>query len=329
MANESKEKIIAKINNTSQLDYPIDLEVIIALDNPTPETMNTIEEETTVLWKVARSFEPRGKEVMQEAAVSLAYSKSQFFVFTDVTTMLQPDALQKLIRNFADPSVGAVDGESKIVTKDGKFSSEGLYLRYENKIRDLESRTSSLVTTGGCLFAARRNVVKQIFSRPTQSDFGAALASTTLGLKTVLEKEAIAMVPDLKDPSKEFSRKRRTILRGMNSLWQYRELLNPKKGWFALQLWSHKVLKWMVPLFLIAAYISNIYLISPFNAWYLSLLTLQNAFYGMAITGIISDDFLKLLKIPTFFVSSNVACLMAMVDFLLGREARIWKESVR
>jgi hypothetical protein len=262
---------------------------------------------------------------MQKEACKMV-ERAKVFVFTDVATILEPQALQMLIKHFHDTSIGVVEGNKKIVT-DGVVSSEGIYLRYENAIRRLEAQVNSQVGAGGCLFAARKCVVDRLFLRETMSDFSAGLVAGKLGLRTITEDDAVAVFSDLKDPNKEYARKHRTILRGINTLWAYRELLNPfTYGFFSFQLWSHKVAKWLVPFALIGLFISSFMLCGVFFAFAFSL---QIIFYSLAVMGLNPNLTQPWFKIPSFFLLSNVAMFHAWCDFFRGKQMMVWSASDR
>jgi len=60
----------------------------------------------------------------------------EIVVFSDSNAMFRPDAISQLTRHFADPAVGAVSGDVRLVNDNPEFSeSEGLYYRYERAIQ--------------------------------------------------------------------------------------------------------------------------------------------------------------------------------------------------
>ena len=230
-ANEET-RIIDKLNNTLALEYPSDkLQIVIALDAPTDRTGQLVDQwmyDIPAECKVDRvDLGIRGgKEAAQLRALEVV--KNDIVVFTDTATRLESHTLYQITSNFCDEHIGAVDGMSKV---DSKESSEGLYLRYENKIREWESDTSGLVTFGGCLFAVRREIIEGYydmldrapvpgFRGDRQSDFRTALITKTAGYHSVLDKEAVALFKD-GDESKEFGRKHRTIVRGMAQMAEH------------------------------------------------------------------------------------------------------------
>src|SRR5262249_58992512 len=89
---------------------------------------------------------------------AMAVAKGETLVFTDAATLLEPDALWRLMANFADPTVGAVSTEDVIVDAHGSRTAEGVYVKYEMWVRRLEGRFHSLVGLSGSCFAIRKEL---------------------------------------------------------------------------------------------------------------------------------------------------------------------------
>lgn len=318
MANEPTHVITKKILNTVKIKYPKSLfEVIIALDGTIDESKNFITNYAKKFLdnpKIVHSPEKQGKEAMQKVAVSAASDDVEYFVFTDVASELNEDCIFFITEHLDDPMIGVVDGRA-VMRGTGK---EGLYLRYENMIRELESMCSGIVTAGGCLFAAKKEVVGYMFEDGVQSDFGSVLVAQQIGLKSIIDNRAVAIFDDLSDTSKEFSRKRRTVLRGMNTLKHFYHLLNPfEYGFFSFELFSHKIMRWMVPFFGITATLSALFLpeTQPYPVIAFAYLLFLVA--------------LSMTRIGLFLFKSNFAILLATLDFIQGKNIIAWNESVR
>ncbi len=232
--------------------------------------------------------------------------------------------------NFADPSVGCVSSVDRVLRQDGNPCGEGFYVRYEMWLRRLESKVNSLVGLSGSFFAARKEVCRD-FSGDMQSDFRTVLNSMKLGLRGVDDPEAVGFYPDIADSKKEFHRKVRTVLRGQTVFFRNLEFLNFfRYGLFSYQYFCHKLLRWLVPVFLAAALISNLFLV--FNSWFYALSFLgQSAFYTVAILGwfqkITTDH--ALVKIPFYFLTVNAAILSAWWHYLRGNRMVMWVPSRR
>ncbi len=326
--NEEK-RIESKILNTLQLDYPREkLEIIVASDGSTDKTNTIVKRYEQNGIKLLAFDKRRGKEFTQKDAVSSA--RGEVLVFTDVATHLQSSGLREIVNNFADPSIGCVSSEDRLLRSDGQPAGEGLYVRYEMLLRRLESRANSLVGLSGSFFAARKEVCRD-FSGNMQSDFKTLLNSIRLGLRGVSDAEAIGYYLDIADQKKELDRKVRTIIRGLTVFFQHLELLNVfRYGLFAYQLFCHKLLRWLVPLFLFSAFLSNLVLAFG-SGGYLIILLFQLAFYGIAVVIMLKKEPPNsiLMKVPAYFLSVNLAIALAWWRYLSGYRVLMWTPSER
>ncbi|RLB67530.1 MAG: glycosyltransferase family 2 protein [Deltaproteobacteria bacterium] len=324
--NEEK-RIQEKLENTLELDYPAEkLQVLVASDGSTDETNEIVRSYADRGVELLEVENRGGKENAQKEAVACAMG--DIIVFSDVATILEPRGLQEIVSNFADPSVGCVSSEDRLLGQDGKPSGEGFYVRYEMWLRRLESRVNSLVGLSGSFFAARKEVC-QDFSGEVQSDFRTLLSSIKLGLRGVSDPEAVGYYLDIADEKREFERKVRTVLRGLTVFFSHLEFLDFRKyGFFSYQLFCHKLLRWLVPFFLVAALVSNTFLISV-SAFYLVMFIGQLFFYGLAIYGWVKRSLKGAMKIPMFFLVVNAAIAVAWYQYLVGKRVVLWTPSER
>src|SRR5690606_21831 len=275
-----------------------------------------------------RAQERLGKENAQLAAIREA--SGDIIVFSDVATQMRRDALRRLVAWFADPTVGAVSSEDRFISQDGSIAGEGAYVRYEMWLRQQESRLAGLVGLSGSFFAARRQVCQQ-WDIHSPSDFNTALNSARLGFRAISAPDVHGYYQDLKDPGKEYTRKIRTVIRGMTSLTRHPDVLNPFKfGLFAFQVISHKLMRWLVPWFLLGLLLTS-FLLAEQSYFYSLALAAQLAFYGIAIAahfvgGLRSSGPVRLVY---FFVQVNAAIFDASCRFLSGRRMTVWKPSAR
>ena len=342
-ANE-EENIFRKLLNVFDTKYPHDkIQVIITLDGCTDGT----------LWEISQflKWNPEykdtvhvldndkgGKEAAQLKAVEIA--TGTISIFTDVATTLKPDAFHKLVRHFDDMNIGAVDGMSRV--RSNGHSSEGLYLKYENKIREWMSATCGITACGGCLFAARTQMLRDTillqkregsriipyagFLPYLQSDFRTALAAKTFGYRSVLDREAVAEFADGK-PGREYLRKHRTIVRGIHTFLNNLHLLNPlKHGLFSYALFNHKLLKWLVPFFMIGAWVANANLaFTTDSMFWMTLYIIHCVTYILAFIHFKN----KFGKILHFFVITNIAILNAWISYIQGERFTSWEPTKR
>ncbi|MCK5075844.1 MAG: glycosyltransferase family 2 protein, partial [Calditrichia bacterium] len=326
--NEEK-RITEKIENTLKLIYPKDkLEVLIVSDGSTDNTNNIVSEYSEKGIELYITSARRGKEFAQKEAVEKV--KGEIVVFSDTATILEPDGIVKIISPFSDPTVGSVSSVDVMIGENGETSGEGAYVKYEMWLRNIESKVNSVVGLSGSFFAAKKEVLKD-FSGEMQSDFRTMLNTAKLGMRGISNPEAKGFYKNIADENKEFDRKVRTILRGITVYFKHLELLNIfKYGLFSYQYFCHKLLRWLVPLFLIMALLFNISLIT-YNVFYLSLFILQFVFYGLAIAGNAKENLLNnfVFKIPLYFVRVNLGILFAWIKYFKGERVVMWKPSER
>jgi len=322
-------RITDKIENTLCIDYPHELlEIIVASDCSTDATDRMVEGYAARGVRLVRADERKGKEYAQLCAIRAAHG--ELLVFSDVATMIPADAVRILAGRFSDSSIGALSSEDRFVSADGRVVGEGLYVRYEMWLRRLESERAGLVGLSGSFFAARRDVCGT-WDIHVPSDFNTALNCARQGLVAVSVPEVVGIYSDVQDPGLEFHRKVRTVIRGITALARHPEALNPfRLGLFSFQVWSHKIMRWGVPWFLLVFLVLTLSLQGR-GAVYQVALVLQAVFYALAAAGWVSARMRenKLVRIVFFFVQTNLALAQAALSFLAGRRMTTWTPSRR
>ena len=322
-------RIKEKLNNTLENDYPSDLlEIIIASDFSTDETDDIVNSYADKGVRLVRADERKGKEYAQLCAIR--ESKGEILVFSDVATEIPVNALRVLAAQFLDPQVGALSSEDQFVSNDGGVVGEGAYVKYEMWLRRLESDRAGLVGLSGSFFAARREVCEH-WDIYCPSDFNTALNSARHGLVAITCSEVVGIYKDVSDSSLEYRRKMRTVIRGITAIARHPEVLNPfSMGMFAFQVWSHKIMRWGVPWFMLVFFILTL-LLQGEGAIYTLALVAQLAFYLLAVAGWLSEKLREktIVKIIFFFVQTNIALAQATIAFLLGKRMTVWTPSKR
>ena len=328
MHNESA-RIRAKLQNTLEIDYPAELlEIIVASDGSTDDTEAIVAGFADRGVRLVRADARKGKEYAQFCAIREA--SGEILVFSDVATQIPSESLQVLAKEFSDACVGAVSSEDRFISQDGSVAGEGAYVKYEMWLRRLESDRAGLVGLSGSFFAARSNVCAD-WDISSPSDFNTALNCARLGLVAVSSAEVVGEYSDIKDPALEFARKVRTVIRGMTALARHPEALNPvRMGQFAFQVWSHKIMRWGVPWFMLAFLVLTLLLLDNGIVFQLALM-LQAIFYLLAVAGWISPRLrdISVVRIIFFFVQTNLALAEALVLFLAGKRISVWEPSKR
>lgn len=327
-AHNEEARIREKLENCLKLDFP-GLEIIVASDASTDETDQIVAEYSNRGVRLARAEERKGKEHAQLQAIKA--STGEILIFSDVATSIPEDAIDRMVRYFDDPVVGAVSSEDRFVSRDGTVAGEGAYVRYEMWLRGVESDRAGLVGLSGSFFAARREVCEEGWDIYSPSDFNTALNSARKGLVAVTAPDVLGYYHDVADASKEYQRKIRTIIRGLTALSRHAEVLNPFRfGWFSFQVFGHKLMRWAVPWFQILLFVTSVLLAGKGTFYSLALLA-QLLFYGVVIAGHYKPELRErtVFKIPYFFVQVNLAIARATVEFLKGRRMTVWTPSKR
>jgi hypothetical protein len=121
----------------------------------------------------------------------------------------------------------------------------------------------------------------------------------------------------------------RVVTRGIRGILSVSEVLNPfKYGWVSFQLFSHKVLRWLVPFFLLLLLLSNAVLWN--HPRYGILFAMQVVFYGLALLTLLVPlhRIWKPFGIPLYFCTLNAAAMRSIVEVVRGRKYAVW-ETVR
>ena len=241
--------IARKIENAIALDYPRErLEIVVASDGSTDRT-SQIAQSFRERGVLVRNFPRIGKTGLQNQVAKSA--RAEILVFSDANAMYRPDAIRKLVRNFADPSVACVCGQLVyVVAGENAGESEHSYWNYEKFMKRRESDLSSLIGANGSIYAVRRTDYVEI-DNDLISDLVEPLALVRQGKRVVYEPEAVSVEEASTTYSVEFRRKVRILTRSIKGLLHMRALFNPfRYGIFSFQLCMHKLMRYLVPLFL-------------------------------------------------------------------------------
>jgi len=327
--NEEK-NIRKKLTEVLALDYPQEqLEVMVASDGSTDRTDEIVGEfrnQGVVLKRVEGRV---GKTATQNEAVEVA--TGDIIMFSDATTVYEHDAIRKLVRNYHDSAVGAVSGRYEYVNSTGASVGIGsiLFWKYENFIKSMQTRIRTISGCCGCIYSVRKTAYVPL-PGDIISDLVEPLKVIERGYRVVFEPEAVAYEETTEKPHEEFRMRIRVITRAMRGILYVKSLLNPLCYPFvAFQLISHKVLRWLIPFFLIGLLIANTFLLK--ERFYEITFALQLAFYLLALLGLVLDGLGKKLKpaaVPLYFCIVNTASLIAIFKTLTGQKMVTW-ETVR
>jgi hypothetical protein len=318
-------RIGRKITNTAALRYPTgQLQVLFVSDGSTDATVDTIRSTKAANMDVIALPARGGKAQALNAGLQAA--THDILVFSDASIELDQDALERIVGPFEDPRVGCVSGEDRIAEAGG----EGLYGRYELLLRRLESAVHSIAGASGSFYAQRRALCAP-FTEGMAPDFLSVLRTVEQGFLAVSEPTAVGAMTSVKDPRREFERKVRTLIRGMTTIFAHAALLNPFRfGTFAFVIWSHKIMRWTAPVFLVGALLSPLALLD--STIYQLALVAQIALYATALAALAGWTPVReslIGKVALYFSSVNLAVLSAWWQYCRGVRQELWTPSNR
>lgn len=315
-----------KIANSLSLDYPADrLEILVVSDASSDDTDAIVAAATDPRVRLLRMAERGGKTLGLNAAAREA--RGEILVFSDANAIYLRDALVNLTRNFADACVGAVIGESTYsAAAGGADEEESLYWKYEIAIKRLESAIGSVVGGDGAIYAIRKDLYRAMRA-DALSDFVNPLQIVRGGHRCVYEPAARSVETAAGDFDREFRRKVRIVNRAWRAMMSMKDLLNPlRHGLFAFEIISHKLLRWLVPLFMAVVLGANFALLR--SGWfYMATLAAQSAVYLLVALAYLLRQKVQLPRIvavPFYFVMVNIASARGIVEAYLGKTYTTW-----
>lgn len=318
-----------RIQNLRSLQFPADrIDFLLGSDGSTDGTAAIAASVPDPRFRVCNMSQRAGKTALLNTMVSL--SSADVLVFTDANSEFAPEALQHLVAPFADPSIGCVIGELVYMNRrePGVRAGEGLYWRLENAIKEMESRFGGTLVATGAIYALRRSIWQHL-PAGISDDSVTPLLALKAGYRVVVEPKARAFERAANDLSEEFGRKARMVTRQLGAHRHVGYFLKPFRPMLAFRLASHKLMRWLVPFFVIGALVSNLFLLAhPFHQATLALAGLgAMAFLAARAALKRSVPVPAVLRLWVYCCTVNAAAFTGVMDFLRGRHRAIWAVS--
>ncbi len=315
--------IAAKIENSLTLDYPPEqLKIVVVTDGSDDETVDVVKSYAAQGVRLLHQPQREGKMAAINRVMPLL--DGEIVVFSDANAMLNSGALRAIARNFADPAVGGVAGEKRVLG-----GGEGLYWRYESFLKRCDSAITSVMGAAGELFAIRH----RLFEPPPPSalidDFVMSLRLVEAGWRVVYEPQAVVTEPPSPTLAGEWRRRSRIAAGGFQSIRWLPGLLNPARGLGAWQYFSHRVLRWAATPFLLPiVYVLNLFLLGmPF---YRYVFLAQTIFYAAALLGY-ALTWRGVRRGPLYavfyFCFSNILALVGFWRYVTGTQPVTWAKA--
>jgi cellulose synthase/poly-beta-1,6-N-acetylglucosamine synthase-like glycosyltransferase len=233
------------------------------------------------------------------------------------------------VPNFADAKVGCVAGRLVYVDDSDSHVGRGArsYWGYETFLKRHESRAGSLIGASGCLYAVRKAAYVPLYHEAC-SDFIIATKMVEQGLRAVYEPNAVCTEQTNRQTDKELKMRVRIISQTFTDLWRHRSMLNPfRGGFYGVQLLSHKVMRYLVPFFLMGVFVASAVL-APGSLAYRLIFAAQLGSYACPAIAWMLDRVgirNRLLAFPQYFMLANLASLIACYQFLRGERYARWE----
>jgi len=327
--NEEAE-IEARILNLLALDHPrVKCEILIASDGSSDRTNAIVREYADHGVRLLDFPERRGKSSVLNDAFQVV--SHDIVVLSDANTQMDPGSLRSMASWFQDARIGVVCGRLVLTDPRTGRNVDSLYWKFETFLKKAESRLGALLGSNGGIYAIRKELFQPIPANTIVDDFVIPLqARQRTGCEIVYDRNAVACEETPERIRSEFHRRTRIGAGGFQSIGLLRGLLHPKHGWICFTFWSHKVLRWLCPFFLMTAFAANVFLAS--QPIFLALLLVQIAFY--AVSGAAAwlparPRSLRFLRLGTMFTSMNLALLFGFFRWLRGSQKAAWTRTAR
>lgn len=315
--------ITRTVANKLRQDYPAArLDVVVVSDGSTDDTEERVAPYVGRRVKLLRQAPRQGKTAALNRALDEA--QGEIVVFADANSEYDDRTVAALVAAFDDPAVGYVTGRLEYGDSgDGVGGGSGMYMRYENWLRRLETRVGSVVGVNGGVDAVRRHLFRPM--RPDQlPDFILPLRVVEAGYRVAFCEGAVCREQSLGAWRDEFKMRVRVSLRALHALFEMRHLLHPRRGLFAFQLLVHKVLRYLLFIPLVGAFAANLVLWN--HGFYRWLLVLQVALLGLAEIGWLAGGRIRFkpVFVSFYFWLIQAAAAFALLRFLRGERQVVW-----
>lgn len=328
IAAYNEEQVIAeKIENSLSLDYPPERIEVLVVSNGSVDRTD----------EIVRSFnDPRVRLLslprpgkMQALNEGVKLANGEILLFTDADFLLDHHALRRMASKFADPEVGGVCGSRNTnVRREGDVAGEGegLYARWDKWQKTLESRIGNVFAADGLLYAIRKELYTPIADLHASDDIYVSTRIPLQGYRLVFDPEATAFERAGVQVEQEFRRRIRITNHSVRALLTLRSHLFTR-GFYSLELLSHKLVRHLIPFFLIPLFAASA-LLAPHRAFYALALGAQCILYALAVAGWLlrkrPKGRAKLLFVPFYFCFLNAAAFLGVLSILSGRGITAW-----
>jgi glycosyltransferase involved in cell wall biosynthesis len=324
------------LDSLLSIDYPHELfEILVGSDGSSDRTDEILRTYGLRYPQLRYSLfsERRGKVPVVNDLVSK--SVGEIILFTDADVAFSSNIVQQHLRHYADGSVGGVAGSFMLAGQrdEGPLGAEQDYMSLEVRLRQNESDLDSTVGIFGGNYSLRKEYWSPLPNLPICDELYSTLRIIRRGKRMIFDQEALATEQFGRSMSDEYRRKMRFAARGFYTVRKFPDLLRPFAGLPALMLWSHKILRWLTPFFLLTLCAGTIVSwVFDHAAWvsYLGILEVTIVIaIGLGWLSEITSVRVPLLRKAYWFFVMNVAFARGTLNFLFGNEKKFWTQPTR
>jgi len=332
-----------KLRNSLLIDYPTEkLQILVAADGSDDRTTEIVK--TFLPQGIELNFEHQRLGKINAINRAVREARGEILVFSDANNFYKPDAVQRLVKPFADPRIGGVVGAKRICSDGSDLEkSESMYWRYESFIKESETVLGCCTANSGEIFAMRKELFSPCPRHIINDDFYLMLRILAQGYDMHYAPQALSYEKVSDSMEEENQRRSRIVAGRFQAMKIARQLLAWKRPLIYWQLLSHKFLRPFVALamigLLIASLLSSIYPLSSGPSflflrppWGWILFISQVVFYALIFTA-------ERIKLPKpinstmhlfyYLVQNNLASLEGMTRHLTGTQTPVWKKANR
>ncbi len=336
MSVYNEDKIIAqKLKGLLDSDYPSDrMDIIIGSDCSTDKTeeiiigLASLDKRIKLFVNNVR----RGKPAIVNELINR--STAQLVILTDANVLFERDTIQKLVRNFSDPTIGLVGANCLNIgmRKQGISHQEKSYIERENLIKFREGQLwgTMMGAFGGC-YALRKELYTTVPKNFLVDDFFISMKVLEKGFKCVNEMDAICYEDVSDDIRQEYRRKARISAGNFQNLKTFSGMLLRPFSPAGFCFISHKVLRWITP-FLILITLGCLGYLGMHHTIYAYFLLAEICLLLTPILDWLLNGVgvhLRLLRFVSYFSYMNLALLQGFIRYAKGVNSGVWTPTKR
>lgn len=327
----NEERVIEeKLRNSLALEYPKELLEVIVASESTDATNNIVKRYANRGVRLCAFPGRRGKRATLYRVLPTV--RGEITLFSDANALYRPDVISRIVRNFADPAVGCVIGRMRYVdpSKTIGGQGEGLYWNYDLWFRRHANRIPGMVPgINGAIFAIRTSLYMP-YSEDRGDDYELCTRIVIHGHRAVFEPDAVAEEKASETTVQQFKRKSRLVRwNTVSSLLLLREAIQLRRWTVALQIMSHRLLRYVMPVWLILS-LFGAAVLARNSTFYTAAFFAQVTFYLVALVGLAADmlgvRLPKICLIPSYFLMVNSAAVAGLAAGVTKGQATTWQK---